>query len=196
MIDLLNRNVFWNFIKSLRKVSTGISPLKDKGRRFKNPNDKATMLNKQYVSVHTYEDQCHVPSPSDRERPRLQKKEFRRIFKRLIRGKQHVQTLILYLSSYSRIMLQSYFSSYSDTDQNTSLQECTPPENWRHANVPPSSKRELDMTLPSTDQSFLPACVPSHWNIQRNFLINNILKAMELRWLRPTMKCHLHWTRR
>ena len=55
---------FWNYIKSLRKDNTGISSLKDKGRLFNNPKDKANILNRQYVSVHTHEDQDQVPSPS------------------------------------------------------------------------------------------------------------------------------------
>ena len=47
---------FWNYIKSLRKESTGISPLKDNGRLFNASKDKADILNRQYQSVFTHED--------------------------------------------------------------------------------------------------------------------------------------------
>ena len=47
---------FWSYIKSLRKDNTGISPLKDKGRLFNAPKDKANILNSQYQSTFTQED--------------------------------------------------------------------------------------------------------------------------------------------
>ena len=55
---------FWSYIKSLRKDNTGISPLKDKGRLFNAPKDKANILNRQYQSTFTQEDTNQVPSPS------------------------------------------------------------------------------------------------------------------------------------
>ena len=39
---------FWSYIKSLRKDSSGIAPLKDNGRLFNSPTDKANILNHQY----------------------------------------------------------------------------------------------------------------------------------------------------
>ncbi|XP_053383306.1 uncharacterized protein LOC128549774 [Mercenaria mercenaria] len=39
---------FWNYLKSLRKDNTGISPLKDNGRLFNSARDKANILNRQY----------------------------------------------------------------------------------------------------------------------------------------------------
>ena len=47
---------FWSYIKSLRKDSSGIAPLKDNGRLFNSPTDKANILNHQYHSVFTWED--------------------------------------------------------------------------------------------------------------------------------------------
>ena len=55
---------FLSYIKSLRKDNTGISPLKDKGRLFNAPKDKANILNRQYQSTFTQEDTNQVPSPS------------------------------------------------------------------------------------------------------------------------------------
>ena len=55
---------FWNYIKSLRKDSTSVSPLKDNGRLFNSPKDKADILNRQYQSVFTHEDpDIPVPDP-------------------------------------------------------------------------------------------------------------------------------------
>ncbi|XP_052261072.1 uncharacterized protein LOC127865168 [Dreissena polymorpha] len=60
----LKQKRFWNYIKSLRKDNSGIAPLKDNGRLFNLPKDKADILNKQYMSVFTQEDGNDVPSPT------------------------------------------------------------------------------------------------------------------------------------
>ena len=55
---------FWSYIKSLRKDSTGIAPLKDNGRLFNSSKDKADILNRQYQSVFTQEDpDSSIPDP-------------------------------------------------------------------------------------------------------------------------------------
>ena len=41
---------FWSYIKSLRKDSSGIAPLKDNGRLFNSSTDKANILNHQYLT--------------------------------------------------------------------------------------------------------------------------------------------------
>ena len=46
---------FCSYIKSLRKDSTGIAPLKDSGRLFNTPKDKADILNRKYISTFTRE---------------------------------------------------------------------------------------------------------------------------------------------
>ena len=55
------QKIFWTYIKSLR---TGISTLKDNGRLFNEAENKADILNRQYSSVLTREDQTHVPKPT------------------------------------------------------------------------------------------------------------------------------------
>ena len=56
---------FWSFVKSLKKDNSGIAPLKEKGKMHAEPTDKANILNRQYESVYTKED--------DREQvPRLE----------------------------------------------------------------------------------------------------------------------------
>ena len=59
-----------NYIKSLRKDSTGIAPLKDNGRLFNASKDKADILNRQYQSVFTQEDpDTQVPDPDGKPYP-------------------------------------------------------------------------------------------------------------------------------
>ena len=54
---------FWAYIKSLRKDSSGIAPLKDNGTFHANPKDKADILNRQYESTWTKEDKSNIPTP-------------------------------------------------------------------------------------------------------------------------------------
>ena len=56
---------FWSFIKSLRKASSGVAPLKENGKMHADPKDKTYIINRQYESVYTKEDTNNVPSPSD-----------------------------------------------------------------------------------------------------------------------------------
>ena len=61
---------FWSYIKSLRKDSSGIAPLKDNGRLFNASKDKADILNRQYQSVFTQEDpNTKVPDPEGKPYP-------------------------------------------------------------------------------------------------------------------------------
>ena len=63
---------FWNYIKSLRKDSTGIAPLKDNGRLFNTCKYKADILNRQYQSVFTQEDpDTEVPYPEGKPYPAM-----------------------------------------------------------------------------------------------------------------------------
>ena len=63
---------FWSYIKSLRKDSTGIAPLKDNGRLFNSSKDKADILNRQYQSVFTQEDpDSSIPDPDSKPFPAM-----------------------------------------------------------------------------------------------------------------------------
>ena len=128
---------FWNYIKSLRKDNTGISPLKDKGRLFNNPKDKANILNRQYVSVHTHEDQDQVPSPSGTPFPDIDaiqvteegvRKMLFKMNPRKATGPDSIPARILndFATEIAPILTVIY---------NMSLQEGTVPDDWRHANV-------------------------------------------------------------
>ena len=54
---------FWSYIKSLRKDTNGIAPLKDVGILHADAKDKADILNRQYQSVFTNEDTSDIPTP-------------------------------------------------------------------------------------------------------------------------------------
>jgi len=56
----------WNYIKSLKKYSCGVTPLKDNGSLISDSKGKVEVLNKQYSSVFTDEDTSNTPdlSPS------------------------------------------------------------------------------------------------------------------------------------
>ena len=55
LIDLPNRKGFGTTLSPCVKT-TGVSPLKDNGRLFNSPKDKADILNRQHKSVFTHED--------------------------------------------------------------------------------------------------------------------------------------------
>ena len=56
---------FWSYIKSLRKDTSGVSPLKENGKMHADPKDKADILNRQCASVFTKEDASKsIPKPS------------------------------------------------------------------------------------------------------------------------------------
>ena len=52
---ILNGKRFWCYIKSLRKDPSGFALLKDNGRLFSSPKDRANLLNHQFLSVYTRE---------------------------------------------------------------------------------------------------------------------------------------------
>ena len=53
----------------MRKDNCGVSPLKDNGKLYSDPADKATILNKQYQSVFTKEDNSNIPTPEGEPSP-------------------------------------------------------------------------------------------------------------------------------
>ena len=52
---------FWHYIKSKRKDNIGISPLKDQGVLHADSIEKAELLNEQFQSVFTIEDNSNIP---------------------------------------------------------------------------------------------------------------------------------------
>ena len=52
---------FWSFIKSMKKEASGVSPLISEGHLVSDPATKANVLNRQYQSVFTTEDNSTIP---------------------------------------------------------------------------------------------------------------------------------------
>ena len=61
MTDRGKQKLFWSFIKSLKKDNRGIAPIKDRGKMHADPVDKANILNHQYESVYSREDERDIP---------------------------------------------------------------------------------------------------------------------------------------
>ena len=59
--DNKNPKRFWNFIKSRKKDSTGVAPLKKEGLTFSDSLNKANIMGDQFCSVFTQEDMSELP---------------------------------------------------------------------------------------------------------------------------------------
>ena len=58
---------FWSFVKSLKRDNTGVAPLKENGILTSDPTEKAEILNKQYQSVFTHDNEVKsddLPAPT------------------------------------------------------------------------------------------------------------------------------------
>ena len=62
---------FFSFIKSLKKDSSGVAPLRDQGKLHSDPADKANILNRQYQSEFTDEDKSEIPKPDGDPSPTM-----------------------------------------------------------------------------------------------------------------------------
>ena len=56
-------------LKSIRKDTGGVAPLKENERLHADPKDKANILNRQYESTWTQEDTHDIPSPDGEPYP-------------------------------------------------------------------------------------------------------------------------------
>ena len=143
---------FWSYIKSLRKDNIGILPLKDKGRLFNAPVDKANILNRQYQSTFTQEDTDHVPSPTgspylDKEEIQVEKEGIR---KQLQNADPWKATGLECIPARIQKDCASELAPILTIIFNGSLQEGSVPKDWRHANVTAIFKRVLAMMLQTT----------------------------------------------
>ena len=64
-----NRKKIWSYIKALRKDNSGVAPLKENGKMHADPLDKSNILNRQYESTFTQEDETNIPQPEGRPYP-------------------------------------------------------------------------------------------------------------------------------
>ena len=60
---------FWKYVKSKKRDHIGISPLKDQGKLYTNNKEKAELLNRQYQSVFTKEEDGPIPSLDSQSYP-------------------------------------------------------------------------------------------------------------------------------
>ena len=60
---------FWSYIKALRKDNSGVAPLKENGKMHADPLDKSNILNRQYESTFTREDETNIPQPEGQPYP-------------------------------------------------------------------------------------------------------------------------------
>jgi hypothetical protein len=128
---------FWTYIKSLRKDNTGVTPLKDNGRLFNSPTDKANILNKQYMSVFTQETSGDIPTPSgtpypDMDNIVIQEQGIEKLLKNLnpkkATGPDNIPARILkdFAAPLAPILSIIF---------NRSLEEGKVPDDWCKANV-------------------------------------------------------------
>ena len=59
--DNKNPKRFWNFLKSRKKDSTGVAPLKKEGLTFSDSLNKVNIMGDQFCSVFTQEDMSELP---------------------------------------------------------------------------------------------------------------------------------------
>ena len=69
--DNKNPKRFWNFIKSRKKDSTGVAPLKKDGLTFSDSLNKANIMGDQFCSVFTQEDISDLPDLGPSQTPRV-----------------------------------------------------------------------------------------------------------------------------
>ena len=62
---------FWSLIKSMRKDTSRIAPLKENGRLHAEPKDKTGVINRQYESIWTKEDRSSIPIPEGQPFPAM-----------------------------------------------------------------------------------------------------------------------------
>ena len=69
--DNNNPKRFWNFIKSRKKDSTGVAPLKKDGLTFSDSLNKANIMGVQFCSVFTQEDTSELPDLGPSQTPSM-----------------------------------------------------------------------------------------------------------------------------
>ena len=138
MNTIPSRILFWSYIKSLRKDSTGIAPLKDNGRLFNASKDKADILKRQYQSVFTHEDpDSSIPDPEDDPFPAMKditvnEKGVRKLFQKSnpqkVSGPDMIPARLLRECAGDLAPILALIF-------NKSLQSGTVPDDWKTANV-------------------------------------------------------------
>ena len=139
------RKGFWSYIKKLKRDSVGISVLKQNGQQAVSAEDKATMLNEQFSSVFTAEDDSDMPKINDeRSYPSMKsidvsangiKKQLLGLNTSKAGGPDNISArILLETATHSSRILQVIFQK--------SLDEGILPQQWKTANITPIYKKE------------------------------------------------------
>ncbi len=134
---------FWQYVKSLRKDSSGVSPLKENGKLFTDPTRKADILNRQFKSAFTQEPVGDLPTLRGESYPSMPninitcagvQKLLSQLNPHKAMGPDKIPPLVLKeLSHTIAPILTSIFRK--------SLQTGVTPDDWRLANVSPIYKK-------------------------------------------------------
>ena len=172
---------FWSFIKSLRKDSSGMAPLKEKlenGKMHADPKDKTNILNRQYESVYTKEDTNNDPSPSGQPYQPMEeitvtehgvRKLLLKINPRKACGPDMISARILKdLAIELAPLLTAIYQKSFDCGE--------VPEDWRSANITPVFKKGDRFKA----SNYRPVSLTSLCcKIQEHIITSNILKHLE-----------------
>ena len=169
---------FWSFIKSLRKDSSGVAPLKENGKMHADPKDKTNILNRQYESVYTKEDTNNVPSPSGQPYQPMEeitvtehgvRKLLLKINPRKACGPDMISARILKdLAVELAPLLTTIYQKSFDCGE--------VPEDWRSANITPVFKKGDRFKA----SNYRPVSLTSLCcKIQEHIITSHILKHLE-----------------
>ena len=134
---------FWGYIKSLKKDTSGVAPLKQDGVLVSDAKGKANILNRQYASVFTEEDTTSVPEIGPSLHPKMPVPSI------TVKG---VQKLLATLNPnkaagpdqlhprFLKEVAEELAHLYAALSQK-SLDEGNVPMQWRTANVTPVYKK-------------------------------------------------------
>ncbi|KAK3085493.1 hypothetical protein FSP39_004174 [Pinctada imbricata] len=134
---------FWNYVRNTKKDNSGVAPLRSEGLLIDDPKQKADLLNKQYHSVFTPENQDeHPPTLNDNYPSMAEIIVTSYGLEKLLKNLDHTKATGPD-ELPARILKQfaSELSPHLAYIFNRSLTWGDVPDDWRHANVIPIFKK-------------------------------------------------------
>ena len=172
--------MFWSYIKSLRKDTGGIAPLKDNGRLHADSKEKADILNRQYESTWTREDKTSIPVPDGNPFPSMKdihvtKEGITKLLQKLNPGKASRPDLLP-----ARILkeLAEELSPYLTAIFQRSFDTGIVPKDWRTANVTAILRKGKSSRPATIDLSLSPVYAVRYRNMWSPAMSWNTWKAM------------------
>ena len=134
---------FWNHIKATKKDRVGTAPLKDNGVLVSDPKSKANILNRQYQSVFSQEDQTSIPQPIEPPSPPMSDIVVSQdgILKLLLELKVNKASGPDLIPARILKLAASSLSHCLTIIFQASLSTGTVPEDWKQANITPVFKK-------------------------------------------------------